>query len=523
MKDDSSSFSQARRRIEAAYDPALLRIAGHKLIDLLAQHFARLQMREGPVLNWSDPVEAVRAASTEVNNDQEFTEANEQRDQASRLLDRFAGLVRQTLAHGQNLHHPRYIGHQVSASLPLAGLFDAIASMTNQGMAIYEMGPWATAAEQAMIDILGRQIGFPAGSFAGAVTSGGSLANLTSLLTARNVILADAWQQGVRVGEQSPVIVVHAEAHYSVVRTAGIMGIGTNRVIRAALDDKGRMSPTELDTLLATLRKNDRKVIAVCAAACATHTGAFDPLDQIANVCERHKTWLHVDAAHGGAACLSDRHRHVVKGLHRADSVVWDAHKMLFMPALCAYVFYKNPAHRFAAFQQDAPYLFDESNPGLADYDSALRTVECTKRAAAFGLWGAWAMFGKQLFADMVDTTFEMGQRFYHMLEKAPDFEPLHEPQCNIVVFRYMPDPLRTATPQRIGEFQLQLRQMVIQSGRFYIVPSKDQGHSALRVTIMNPLTTAQDLTALQDEIRRLGVILLGNETSGSHQIQDKV
>ena len=131
--------------------------------------------------------------------------------------------------------------------------------------------------------------------------------------------------------------------------------------------------------------------------------------------------------------------RHLVAGLERADSVVWDAHKMLFVPGLCAFVFYRDKSHRFEAFRQDAPYLFDPAAPGLAEYDSGMKTVECTKRAAAFGLWGVWSLFGRQLFADMVDVTFALGRTFYEKLLAADDFVPLHEPQCNIVVFRHVP------------------------------------------------------------------------------------
>src|SRR5690606_3885451 len=133
------------------------------------------------------------------------------------------------------------------------------------------------------------------------------------------------------------------------------------------------------------------------------------------------------------------------------DSLIWDAHKMLFVPALCAFVFYRNPEHRFEAFRQDAPYLFDPAAPGLADFDSGMKTIECTKRAAAFGLWGAWSLFGPELFGDLVDRTFDLGRVFYEKLTEADDFVPLHEPQCNIVAFRYVPAELREAPPEQIG------------------------------------------------------------------------
>jgi L-2,4-diaminobutyrate decarboxylase len=219
--------------------------------------------------------------------------------------------------------------------------------------------------------------------------------------------------------------------------------------------------------------------------------------------------WLHVDAAHGGAACLSGRHRHLVAGLERADSVVWDAHKMLFVPALCAFVFYRRAAHKFEAFQQDAPYLFDPAAPGLAAFDSGLRTLECTKRAAAFGLWGVWALLGPQLLADLVDVTFALGRSFYEKLSAADDFVPLHEPQCNIVAFRHVPQELRDAPRDVLGRFQFELRRRVIESGEFYIVSTKLDGLGALRVTIINPLTTAAHLDLLLETLRRTGRQLL--------------
>ena len=205
------------------------------------------------------------------------------------------------------------------------------------------------------------------------------------------------------------------------------------------------MDPNRLDDTLADLRSRGVPIVAVSAAACATPIGAFDPLADIADVCRRHDVWLHVDAAHGGALAFSPRHRHLLAGIEQADSVVCDAHKMMFMPALCAMLFYRNRDHRIATFHQDAPYLFDPAAPELAEYDSGIVNLECTKRAAAFGVWGIWSLFGPQIFADMVDVTIDLAQKFHAMLEAADDFETLHEPQCNIVAFRYVPRELRDA------------------------------------------------------------------------------
>lgn len=513
MIDSATSVrvrSPARQRIEAAFSPELVRDLGRQLVDRLAAHFQQVEQGEGPVLNWAPPPPNVALAHGSLNRPPIDAAALDS-SFAGQVQQRFDELVQQMLSHGNNLHHPHYIGHQVPASSPIAALFDAVGSATNQVMAIYEMGPWATAVERAVIEQVGEVLGLPRGAFAGLITHGGTLANLTGLLTARNVTLSDAWESGVARPGRPPVLLVHGDAHYGITRSAGILGLGTRQVLKVPLDDRRRMDPAALDQMIRDLASIGQPIVAVCACACATPIGAFDPLNAIADVCEQHDVWLHVDAAHGGAAAFSDRYRPLVDGLARADSVVCDAHKMMFVPALCALLFYKNPAHQFAAFAQEAPYLFDPSTPHeTAAYDSGLMTIECTKRAAAYGLWGLWSLFGRQLFADMVETTFDLGRAFHAMLTEADDFETLHEPQCNIVAFRYVPERLRGAPPERVGEFQRDVRRRLIESGEFYIVQTNLDGVGALRVTIINPLTTQRHLADLLDAIRRMGRDLQG-------------
>ncbi len=501
LQDDD--LRAARLRIESLFSAETMAAMADCWAGELVSHFRRLSERDAPVLNWSNPSETVREADAYLDPPPSGTDVSAC-DDVEAWLPEFRRLIQTMLSRGHNLHHPRYIGHQVPASLPVGALFDAIGTVTNQVMAIYEMGPWATAVERAMIGRLGSEIGYAPGSFAGIITNGGSLANLTSLLTARNVVLGSAWRKGIDTRRRA-TLVVQRDVHYSIVRAAGILGIGTDNVVRIPVDGRRKMRVDLLDQTLVRLKQEGRTVVAVVAGACATPIGAFDPIHDVADVCERHGVWLHVDAAHGGAALLSDRHRPLLSGLSRADSVVWDAHKMLFMPALSAFAFYKDQSHRFVAFEQDAPYLFDPSNPGIAEYDSGTQTVECTKRALAFAVWGTWSLFGRELFRDLVDVTFEMAQQFYQMLASAPDFEPLHRPECNIQVFRYTPKRTDGWSDDRIGEFQLELRRKVVTDGLAYIVPIKLDGVGALRATLMNPCTNRSDLDYLLEEIRRCG------------------
>lgn len=499
---DLPSNAAARDRIRAAYSPELFAEAAGNWAEILSQHMSQVQAGKTPVLNWNDPLPNLRLAR-EVLNQAPAAATGDER------VARFRELLRVMLSRGHNLHHPHYVGHQVPPSVPLAGLFDALGSVTNQVMAIYEMGPWGVAVEQALIGRLAEVIGWDPSRSAGVVTHGGAAANLTALLAARNVALGDAWEAGVARSGPAPVLVVQAEAHYCMARAAGIMGLGTRQVIKAEVDAEHRLDPVRLDATLQRLKAEGHPVIAVVACACATPVGAFDPLNAVADVCEKHQVWMHVDAAHGGSALLSPRYRHLCAGIERADSVVWDAHKMLFVPALCAFVMYRNREHSFRAFSQEAPYLFDASAPDLKEFDGGLRTLECTKRTAAYGLWGLWSLFGPQLFADLVDVTFDMGSQLHAKLTAAPDFEPLHAPHCNIVVFRHTPEALQNATPEELGMFQLRLRREIIESGEFYLVHGVVNGVAALRVTLMNPLTTTEDLDQLLETLRSRGRKLL--------------
>lgn len=495
MKTDTQT---ARDRVAQAFSPDLFSQLTEQWCETLTSHMREALHGQTKVLNWAKPEENIEAA-------EKFLVQATAPDTAEETIDRFRSLLETSLAKGHNLHHPGYIGHQVPAPVPLAGLFDAMGAITNQVMAIYEMGPWITAIETALIHEVGQQLGFKPHQFSGLVTHGGSLANLTALLTARNVMLENSWEKGLTNLSSPPVLITHADAHYSVARTAGILGLGTEQILKAELDEQRHLDPHKLDLLLTELKQTNRPVIAVCACCCATPIGAFDSISEIADVCEKHQVWLHVDAAHGGAACFSERHAHLLAGIERADSIVCDAHKMMFVPALCAFVFYKNREHRFEAFRQSAPYLFDPSAPGMAEFDSGMKTIECTKRAAAIGLWGTWSLFGKQLFADMVDVTFELGQTLYEKLTEADDFVPLHRPECNILAFRHLPDKLAGATPEQIGAFQREIRRQLIQSGQFYIVQTQYQGVGALRVSIMNPMTQPEDFDTLLQTLRELG------------------
>ncbi len=492
ISDGTIFVSNGVERLRVLFSPGEFASAIDTAAELLKAHFEQVLAGQGPVQRWTHPLEKIARAGQRLD---------EAPVSALPTAERVRELIDECLQSGQNLHHPHYIGHQVPGPLPLAGVFDAIGTITNQVMAVFEMGPWATAVERALIERLGAVIGLPTGTFAGLITSGGSIANLTALLTARNVVHGESWNGGLSALPTPPVLLVQQDAHYCIARSAGILGMGTNQVVRIGLDAQRRMSPAALEAQLQWHHDQGIPVTAVVACACATPIGAFDPLEEIADLCERFGVWLHVDAAHGAAAAFSEKYRHLVRGLERADSLICDAHKMMHVPALCAFVFYKQAAHRFAAFQQDAPYLFDPSNPGMAEYDCGLMTMECTKRAAAFGVWGVWSTYGPGVFADLIDATFNLADEVWQHLQHQPDFVAPFRPQCNIVVLRYV----RAGTDvSRSNDLNRELRRRLIESGEYYVSQVTLDGVAYLRMTVINPLTTVAMVLAMLGRIREM-------------------
>ncbi len=233
-------------------------------------------------------------------------------------------------------------------------------------------------------------------------------------------------------------------------------------------------------------------MIGIVAAAGSTATGAFDPLDEIADVAAKHGLWMHVDAAHGGGAILSPRHKGKLAGIARADSIVWDAHKLMMMPALVTAVLFKQGGHAYEAFAQQASYLFAGGAPSATWWDLGQRTLECTKRMMAVEVWSALRVQGEAWFGQVVDRLCELAAALAAKIEASPDFELALAPESNIVCFRH-----KTADNRA-------LRQKAIEGGTFYLVGTELHGSYHLRTTLMNPLTETADLDALLEYLRCL-------------------
>jgi L-2,4-diaminobutyrate decarboxylase len=464
---------------ERAFSPERFREDGRRMVDRLAEHLERALAGEG-----SRPIPSLTPFEAEARFSDAFTEAPsaEPMELLGRMIDA-----------SMHQHHPGYVGHQVSCPLPGAALYELAGTLLNNGMAAFESGPANTAMERAVVRWLAAHLGWRDGD--GVLTSGGSLGNLTALLVARQVNAGfDVWSEGA-AGGPPLAILASADAHYSLARAAAIMGLGAKAAISVAVDERRRMRMDALREAHGAAIAAGRRPFVVVANAGSTVAGAIDPLDTIADFCDEHDLWMHVDGAHGASMLLADSLRGRLKGIERARSVVWDAHKLMLVPSLSTAVLFARADDGWLAFSQEAPYLYGDG--GRRAFDIGLRTLECTKRSIGATLYAAITTHGTRLYDVYVPRVVKLAERFGAMIDAASDFELLTKPECNIVCFRYVPK--EDATDAR----QERVRAAVNAGGRFFLVQTRVDGRIWLRTTLTNPATTEAHLRALLDAIRR--------------------
>jgi len=276
------------------------------------------------------------------------------------------------------------------------------------------------------------------------------------------------------------------------------MGLGENAAVAVPVDEHYRMDIDSLRKKYTESIDGGKKVIAVVASGCSTATGSYDDLEGIADFCEENELWLHVDGAHGASALLSDKYKSSMKGIHRVDSIVWDAHKMLLMPALITAVIFRDGARSYECFSQKASYLF-EKEARDEWYNFAQRTMECTKYMMGLKLYAALMTYGTDYFAEYITSRIDLTKEFAAVIKETEDFELATEPQCNIICFRYKQPGIHDS-----DTLQKKIRHAILDSESYYIVQTRLKDGFYLRCTIISPLTTLEDLKGLLQKIREV-------------------
>jgi L-2,4-diaminobutyrate decarboxylase len=471
-------MTDIRSDLEADADFA----AAAKIVKLAADYLAASRDRANPVSAVQDQQALARR----------FDEPIPMRGSS---LDKVVERLRDDVIPDSNwLYHPGAMGHQVAPPLPAVIWGEAVIAALNNSTAVFEMSPVGTTLERRVIRWMADLIGFGAAA-AGTMTTGGTEATFTALLAARAVALPDSWENGV--GADPPILVCGEHVHYAATRPAGELGLGLRSIVTVR-SDGFRMNPAALRDVLDGARRDGRKVLAVVATAGSTATGSFDDLGAVAEVCGDFGAWLHVDAAHGGSALLSKKHRQRLQGIERARSVAWDPHKMMLLPLQAGVLIMRDAADLNSAYAQQAPYLFHQRD----EPDQGTRSFLCSHRADSIKLWIALQRYGVEGIGDLYDGLCASAHAMWEQLQTRPRFRALHEPESNILCFRWIGDG--GLSDEKLDAINLEGRERYNRSGQGWVTTTVLNGRRVLRVTIMNPRTTADDTATVLDGLDRI-------------------
>jgi len=389
---------------------------------------------------------------------------------------------------------PRFFAFVGSSGLEIGVLGDLLASCFDVNLAV-----WAGAAsevEDQAIRWVSEFIGFPAA--AGAFTSGGTISNVTALAAARERALPGSRRTGV--GEVHGALYCSQEAHYSVVRSAELLGLGSAWVRSLPQDDRRRLVPGAVADAIDADRAAGVAPVAVVATAGTTLTGAVDPIAELADVCVERDVWLHVDGAYGVAAASTPSAGRLFAGLDRADSVTLDAHKWLFLPKACGVVLVRRREDLHGALAHEEDYIPHER----PDHHMVDITLEYSRPFRALKLWLAFRAHGAEAIRAAIERNLGQARLLHEELGGYDDLEPLcGEPQLSVVPFRHVPDGVAD-----LDGHNARLAKALQEDGSVWISPARVDGKVCLRPCVVNYRTTDEDVRALIELTRELGARL---------------
>ena len=399
-------------------------------------------------------------------------------------FDEVVGKLRRILAETPSSASPRFFNQLFGGRDPIALVAEMLTPLTNTSMFTYKVAGPQVLVEREVLARMAAGVGFTGGE--GTISPGSSLANLTAMLIARNEAVAGARERGLDGGRLT--VYTSAEGHYSIPKAAGILGLGRANVRRIATDDRGRMQVAALAAAVADDLARGHRPILINATAGTTVAGAFDPIAEIAEVAGEHGIWLNVDGALGGSVVLSRRHRRLLAGAERADSYVWNAHKMMAVPLSCSALLLARRGLLARHLDESADYLFqseaDELNPGR-------RSLQCGRRNDALKLWAAWQLHGDRGYERRIDRLFELAAWAARRIDADPDLELVLPPESINVCFA-VPGRSSAAICERLDD-----------EGRLLIGHGEAAGRRAIRLVCVDPDLDEADLGTALAEIKR--------------------
>lgn len=391
-------------------------------------------------------------------------------------------------------HEPTYAAHLNCPVVIPSLLAEVFVSGVNASLDTFDQSTTGTFVERALVEWTGARIGWGDRSD-GVFTSGGSQSNLQALLMARGLA-------GPAPVENMRVLASH-DAHFSVHKSARLLGLADDAVVPVRVDDRRRLDVTDLARALADCDRRGEVVVAVVATAGTTDFGAIDPLPQVAALCRAAGTWLHVDAAYGGGLLVSARHRDRLAGIQLADSVTVDFHKTWFQPVSASAVLVRDGASlRHVTWHAD--YLNPAGHHQPNQVDKSLQT---TRRFDALKLWLTLRTMGADAIGSYLDSVIELTEEVHAELLLLDDVEVAAPPQLSTLVLRYRP---RGLGEEETGELNRAVRRHLYEEGEALVAATRVDGRQFLKLTLLNPMATVEDVMSVVDAVRRVGAGLAG-------------
>jgi len=406
-------------------------------------------------------------------------------------------LSRYVIRPGLNPTSPRFLGYIPGGGLYPAALGDFLAAVTNRYAGVFYTAPGAVRMENMLLGWMAKTVGYPEKA-RGNLTSGGSIAHLVAIVTARDAC-------GLKANDFARAVVyLTGQTHHSADKALRVAGLGECVKRHVPMDAHYRMDANALDRTIASDRDAGLIPWLVIASAGTTDAGAVDPMEAIGQIAGAHQVWLHVDGAYGAFFALCEEGRRTLAGMEKSDSIIMDPHKGLFLPYGTGAVLVKDAQKLYDAHRADASYLQDVID-AVEEPSPADLSPELTKHFRGLRLWLPLKLFGTRPFAAALEEKLLLARYFHARLQEVDGFEVGPPPDLSIVIFRYVP-PRGDA-----NAFNQELVRVLQEEGQVYLSSTTIDGKFFIRLAVLSFRTHLDEIEHTVEVLQQLSQRLLNS------------
>ncbi len=380
---------------------------------------------------------------------------------------------------------------------PVATAADMLAPVVNTSLYTFKAAGPMAIVEEMVLERMAQKLGFKAPGPQGVFTPGGSISNLLAMLIARNRSCPDLRNKGF--GGQRIICYVSQVAHYSIVKNAGILGIGRENVRLVPADSEGKLQADALGRLIEEDRDAGHIPSIIVATAGTTVLGSFDPIAQCAQIAKDFNIWYHVDASFGGSAAMSSTHRHLLDGIEQADSVAWNPHKVMGVPLSAAAFITREPDYLRRSLDETADYLFQGDDDA---YNPGTRSIQCGRRNDALKVWAAWKHHGDDGYECRIDHLMSLAKHCADRVKDSKSFKLTSEPEFVNVCFEV------------IGKSSRDICDTLREHNELLVGHAVVDGQRIIRVPFVNGDLTISDVDEMLDLVIKIADSLPSGENA---------